>query len=135
MSDATLKVCGAAILCAALALILRRGGGDSLSLVKIAAVVVLGSACIVAMSPIINYIQSLADGALSGVSLSVASVIVKALCIAFISYMCASVCRECGEGGIASFVELAGKGEILLLSLDLIGEILSVAEKILDMGF
>ena len=135
MSDATLKVCGAAILCAALALILKRGGGDSLPLVKIAAVVVLGGACIVAMSPIINYIQSIADGALSGVSLSVASIIVKALCIAFISYMCASVCRECGEGGIASFVELAGKGEILLLSLDLIGEILSVAEKILDMGF
>ena len=135
MSDATLKVCGAAILCAALVLILKRGGGDSLPLVKIAAVVVLGGACIVAVSPIINYIQSLADGALSGVSLSVASVIVKAMCIAFISYMCASVCRECGEGGIASFVELAGKGEILLLSLDLIGEILSVAEKILDMGF
>ena len=135
MSDVTFKVCGAAILCAVLVLILKKGGSDSLPLVKIAAVVVLGGACIGALSPIISYIQNLANGALSGVPLSVAFVIVKALCIAFISYMCASVCRECGEGGIATFAELAGKGEILLLSLELIGEILSVAEKILDTGF
>ena len=58
MSDVTFKVCGAAILCAVLVLILKKGGSDSLPLVKIAAVVVLGGACIGALSPIISYIQN-----------------------------------------------------------------------------
>lgn len=135
MSDLTLKICGAAMLCAICVLLLKKGGGDTLPLVKIAAVVVLGAACIGAISPIITYISELAESTLSGVSVSVASVIVKALCIAFVSYICSSICKECGEGGIAYFVELAGKGEILLLSLELVGEILRIAEKILDTGY
>ena len=134
MSDATLKICGAAILCAVFILILKKGGGDGVPLLKITAVILLCGACIVAFSPIIEYVRSLSDKVSFSSSVAVIPVLLKVLCVAFLSYTCASVCRECGEGGIASFVELAGKGEIILLSLELVGEIFEIAAKILDMG-
>ena len=130
-----LKICGAAILCVIFILILKKSGSDSVPLLKIAATVLLCGVCIVAISPVIEYMQSLSDSVGTLSSISVISVLLKALCIAFLSYTCASVCRECGDGGIAYFVELAGKGEIILLSLELIGEIFDMTEKVLDMGF
>ena len=130
-----LKVCGAAILCVIFILILKKNGNDSVPLLKIAAIILLCGVCIVAIAPVIEYMQSLSDSVGTISSISVMSVLLKAMCIAFLSYLCASVCRECGEGGIANFVELAGKGEIILLSLELIGEIFDMTEKILDMGF
>ena len=135
MSDQMLKICGAAIVCVIFILILKKCGNDSVPLLKIASIILLGGVCIVAISPIVEYIRSLSDSVITTASFSVISVLVKALCIAFLSYACASVCRECGEGGIAYFVELAGKGEIILISLELVGEIFDITEKILDMGF
>ena len=135
MSDQMLKICGAAILCVIFILILKKSGSDSVPLLKIAAIILLCGVCIVAIAPVIEYMQSLSDSVGTVSSISVMSVLLKATCIAFLSYLCASVCRECGEGGIAYFVELAGKGEIILLSLELIGEIFDMTEKILDMGF
>ena len=134
MSDLILKICGAAILSAIFILILKKSGSDSVPLLKIAAVILLCGTCVMAFSPIIEYMRSLSDAVGSLLSVSAISVLLKALCVAFLTYICASVCRECGEGGIAYFVELAGKGEIILLSLELIGEIFKVAEKILDLG-
>ena len=135
MSEQMLKICGAALLCVIFILILKKSGGDSVPLLKVAATVLLCGVCIVSLTPVIEYIQSLSDSIGTLASISVISVLLKAMCIAFLSYVCASVCRECGEGGIAYFVELAGKGEIILLSLELIGEIFDMTEKILDMGF
>ncbi len=134
MSDLTLKICGAAILSAILILILKKSGSDSVPLLKIAAIVLLFGTCIVAFSPIIEYMRSFSETVSFVSSVSVISVLLKALCVAFLTYICASLCRECGEGGIAYFVELAGKGEIILISLELVGEIFGVAEKILDLG-
>ena len=134
MSDQMLKICGAAILCVIFILMLKKGGSDSVPLLKIASIILLCGVCIVAISPVIEYIRSLSDSVITTASFSVISVLLKALCIAFISYACSSVCRECGEGGIAYFVELAGKGEIILISLELISEIFDMTEKILDIG-
>ena len=130
-----LKVCGAALLCVIFILILKKSGGESVPLLKIAATILLCGVCIASLTPVIEYIRSLTESVGVLASISVISVLLKALCVAFLSYVCASVCRECGEGGIAYFVELAGKGEIILLSLELIGEIFEMTEKILDMGF
>ena len=45
----------------------------------------------------------------------------------------ADICRESGEGGAANGVELAGKVELLLLSLPLINDILSVTKELLSL--
>ena len=61
------------------------------------------------------------------------AVLFKALGIALITQICASVCRDGGEAGLASWVEMAGKIEILLLSFPLIRNILAAAGELLNM--
>lgn len=47
-------------------------------------------------------------------------ILLKALGVAFLTETAASVCRDSGEAGLATWVETAGKLEILLLSFPLI---------------
>ena len=43
----------------------------------------------------------------------------------------ASICRDSGEGGLAGWVEMAGRVEILLLSFPLIRTVLSTVSDLL----
>ena len=58
--------------------------------------------------------------------------LLKALGIAFLTELSASVCRDSGEGSLAFFVETAGKLEILLLSFPLIRTVLETALTLLS---
>ena len=132
MSANLIKLCGAALLSVFLIIIIKKNGTDIALLIKIAAVVLLGGASILAISPIIEYMYELSGEIDAIVSISVVSVLIKALCVAFICQICSSICRDCGEGSIAYYVELGGKIEILLLSLELIGELIATTREILD---
>lgn len=55
------------------------------------------------------------------------SILLKALGICFLTQLAADTCKDAGEGAIASKVEMAGKVLVLLLSLPLFEEILSIA--------
>ena len=59
--------------------------------------------------------------------------ILKALGISFVTEITSGVCRDSGEGTLASWVDMAGKMALLLLSLPLIREILTVARLLLGM--
>lgn len=58
-------------------------------------------------------------------------VLLKALGVCFITQLAADVCRDAGEGSIASKIELGGKAAVLALSLPLFAEILSIASKLI----
>lgn len=60
-------------------------------------------------------------------------ILLKALAVALLSEISASICRECGEGALASGVEMCGKVEIMLLSLPLISKILEMSKEIIMM--
>lgn len=134
MSETLFKLCGIALFSVMLITLLKKWGGDFSVLVKIAASVVLCGVCVGVLSPAITYIYELSSLSESVISLSVISTLVRALTVAFISHICASVCRDCGEPSIAYYVELCGKGEILLLSLPMIRDIIDTVQKILDMA-
>lgn len=57
--------------------------------------------------------------------------LLKALGIAFLTETAASVCRDSGEAGLATWVETAGKLEILLLSFPLIRTVLDTVALLL----
>ncbi len=59
------------------------------------------------------------------------SILVRALGIAFLTEVTASICRDSGEGGLAGFVEMAGKLELLLLSFPLIRLVLDTVASLL----
>ncbi len=66
----------------------------------------------------------------SGVALEVETLL-KALGISAITQITADVCREAGEGTVAGQVELIGKLEIVLLSLPLAAQLLTMARGLL----
>ena len=69
-----------------------------------------------------------ATGALDGESWII---LLKALGLAFLTETAASVCRDSGEAGLATWVETAGKLEILLLSFPLIRTVMDTVADLL----
>ena len=59
---------------------------------------------------------------------------IKALGVAFITHICATLCRDCGENGLASGVEFAGKLEILMLCAPLISKVIGYVSQMMSMG-
>lgn len=55
----------------------------------------------------------------------------KGLGVAFISEICAGICRDFGKSTLADGVELAGKLEIILLCVPMITEIVGTASELL----
>jgi stage III sporulation protein AD len=78
----------------------------------------------------VGYVSDLtaATGALEGDSWLI---LLKSLGLAFLTETAASVCRDSGEAGLATWVETAGKLEILLLSFPLIRTVLDTVSALL----
>lgn len=95
--------------------------------------VLLGGMAVTAVGEVLSF----ADGLVAGggeLPLHMWQIILKALGIAFVAEIAAGVCRDGGEGGLATWVETAGKLAILLLSLPLIEEILETVKALLGVG-
>ncbi len=123
-----LKLCGGALLIAGIALILRQYKPEFAVPVAVGGGVVMLLAIITLIAPQIDYINALwLDESFS----VYASPLVKALGVALVAQTAADICRDMGESATASKVELAGKAEIMLLCLPLIGELLGFARELL----
>ena len=130
-----LKLFGGALIAVMLILILRRESPDMALGAKMCAGVIFAVTCIAAMSPIIEYVREVsgslgADDTLGGAI----EVLLKALGVSILAHVTATVCRDAGEGSMAYYVELGAKIEILILSLPLLGEMLSLAMELLEMS-
>lgn len=132
MSDTVFKLFGGAIICVFILVILRNGSRDGAVSVRMVAVVLMAVACIGAMTPIIDYVKELTSGMASESMHVSVETLLKVLGVSILTHICATICRDCGEGSIAAYVELGGKVEIILLSLPLIKEIVGVALGLLD---
>ena len=76
-------------------------------------------------------VQTIADAAAESAFSDYAAILLKALGIAYISAFTAELCKSAGEGMLASAAVLAGKGELVLLSLPLISRLLEIAAELL----
>ena len=81
------------------------------------------------VAEVVSFARHLSDGEVlpSGMW----QLLLKALCISFLTEVTAGVCRDSGEGGVAQWVEAAGKLEILVLALPLVGEVLAMVKEFL----
>lgn len=100
-------------------------------LLRVAAAVVLFGMVVQSVSYVAEEIRALCGQALPEGAISL---LFKSLGIAFLSGAGAAVCRDCGENGLAGWVEMAGKVEILVLSLPLMREVLTEATELLGMS-
>lgn len=135
MSDSLFKIFGGAILCVFIIIILKKESPDSAVTMRMAAGVILAMSCVLAMTPIIEYVSELGESLELGEGFSDAvGVLLKVLGISILTHICATVCRDSGEGNIAYYVELGGKIEIMLLSLPLLRELTDTALELLKMS-
>lgn len=123
------QFCLLALTGVAAAILIREARSDLLPAVRLAIAVLLAFAVLEASTPVVSFLRELTGtAALSGN----AGVLFKALGIAFLTEICAGICRDCGESGAATGVEWIGKAEILLLCLPLMEDLLSLARSLLS---
>ena len=124
-----LSLCACAVLFAALALILRDAGAKGAPLVTLTGGLAFLFYAFTRYREPINALRELAEGA--GLSTSFSSLF-KMLAVACLAHIAAELCRDMGEGTIASRIELCGRIEILLLALPLFIELCTLAREVLS---
>ena len=114
-------------------LILRAYKPEWAPFLRMAVTVVALGLTVALASTVLTYITDLASatGALEGEEWSL---LLKALGVAFLTETAASVCRDSGETGLATWVETAGKLEILLLSFPLIRTVMDTVTELLGIA-
>ena len=127
------RIGGIATVGLAALLILRAYKPEWASLLRMAVTVVALGLTLTLAATVLSYVSELASatGALEGEGWPI---LLKALGVAFLTETAASVCRDSGETGLATWVETAGKLEILLLSFPLIRTVMDTVTDMLGMA-
>ena len=126
-----LKLCMVALLIVTSTTVIREWKSDFLPLIRIGAIVLFGGLLIACAKPLLSLITGLGKSA--GASQYMETVL-KGLGIVILTQISADICRDSGEGTLATHIETVGKLELLLLSIPLIEEILATAQRLLEMG-
>lgn len=119
-----MKWCGVALLCVVAIIVVRQIARESAIPLQWIGVLLIGGAGVLMLQPMVAFATELAEQ--NGVG-EVASLLFRALGIAILCQLCADFCRQSGEGGIATGVEMAGRVQLLLLSLPKLRELLTLA--------
>ncbi len=124
------KIGGIALTGLSALLILRAYKPEWAVLLRMAVTVVSLGLVISLAGTVMTYVSDLtaATGAPDGESWMI---LLKALGLAFLTETAASICRDSGEAGLATWVETAGKLEILLLSFPLIRTVMDTVADLL----
>lgn len=96
---------------------------------RISGIIVLFGISLGMVSPLIDYISGLVGQALNEEYMEI---ILKTLAIAYITQISSDICKDCGEGNIASGVEIIGRLEIILLTMPLLERILNLAGELIQ---
>ena len=131
MDGSLQRICAIGILCALVGVILRRVQGEIGGLARVAGAVLIFGAAVLGIHGVAT--EAAAQFSSAGITAAepYANVLIRALGIALLTKISSELCRDAGEGTVASGVELAGKAAILALCLPLVGEILGYASRIL----
>lgn len=123
-----LKICGTALLFVTVSIVMTELGRGARLPIKLCGSVLLYGGVLVLLLPLFERLKRLTEGyALAAYG----ETMLKALGIALLSEIVAGLCRDSGEGSVASIVEMAGKAVILLLCFPLIESLLETVEGLL----
>ena len=122
------KICAVAILFTSLCVVIKHFRAEFIIPTRVAVTIIICGVVITLIDPIIEYFNSIMGQTLP---LEYMKIILKSLAIAFIVQISSEICRDCGENNIASGIETIGKIEIILLSLPMINNIISMSRELL----
>lgn len=118
----TYKLCGAAVICAVAAFILRHVKKEFELPATLAGSILLLISAAAMTGPIAEYLTELIGT--SHLVGDAAGTLLRALAIAMMTKMASDLCREMGTPSIASSLETVAKLEILLLTLPLVSAVI-----------
>ena len=124
-------MCMLALVCVTAGAIIKQIRPDFSPFVKIVGSVAITTAALALIVPAVTYISSLFELSSLG---EYGNIVIKALGIAVLTQICSDICRDCGEGSVASGVELVGRLQILLLCFPLIEKLLSSVKAVMTWG-
>lgn len=123
------RICGVALLCAALGAVLGNAlGGVRIALRLAGATLIFGVLLGMLDSAGAMLEEMVALGSVYGYG----ELMLKGLGIAVLCRICADICRDCGEPTAAAGVESAGKIGLLILALPAVGEVLEQVYGLID---
>ena len=123
--------CGAAVCLACIGAVLKRLKPDFLPVYSACCAVVCGAYLFTLIAPIDEYAKELTQ---STVLPQFFSLLLTAVGISLLCGAASEICRACGENGLASGVESAGKALIMLLSLPVVRYLLKAALQFIGQG-
>jgi len=82
------------------------------------------------IAQVVRFILNVSEGTAAA---EYVKVLVKAAGIAYIVDFAAGLCRDAGEGSVASYVEIAGRCEIVLLTLPVAKELIEISLGMLNL--
>ena len=122
-----LKICGMGVLCSVICAVIGKFvGGIGVAIRLGGLALVLGCA--------ISFLGQISDTVIwigDGVGGEYVSLMLKGLGVVTLGRVCADVCRDCGEGTLASAVETCVKLVVMLLALPSVTGILQSVEQLL----
>ena len=128
MSD-SFKICALGIVFAIVCVLIKNYRGEFLIPVRLASIILIFGALVVLISPIIKFLNNIMGQTMP---LEYMEIVLKTLAIAYMTQISSELCRECGENSIAFGIETVGKIEIVILSLPLINNIISMSREFLQ---
>lgn len=129
----TYKLCGAALICAVAAFLLRNIKKEFEIPMTLAGSIFLILSAISMAEPIVDYISGLMGA--SPIVGEAAETLMRVIGIAMITKIAADLCREMGTPSVASSLEMAAKFEIIILSLPLVSSVIeSIRELFSEAG-
>lgn len=118
------RVVAVAVTGAICAVVIRKQTPDMALVVTLAAVALILGTALAVLEPVRELMDTLGEQA--GLSAAVVAPVVKTVGIALLTKVCAELCRDAGESGIAAAAEIAGGACALLVCLPLFQAVLEL---------
>ena len=110
-------------------LVLRKRAGEFALVVSLLCISAVCFFAMTTLQPVLDMLDRLEE--LSGVNAAILSPVIKTALIGVLTHICAGVCSDSGESGIARVVELCGTVMALYLATPLISAVLDLLDSLL----
>lgn len=127
--DEIIKIIGIGLIAVILIIIIKQYRPEFAIYISLIAGILIFYLAIDNLTDVINLLKQICDK--SGINSKFLSILLKMTGIAFLTEFAISICKDAGEGAIASKVELGSKVIIISMSIPIIYNLLEVILKIL----
>ena len=129
MTGPVLKMAALAVMGAVCALLLRRGSGEMALLLALAVSLVGMTTALSLLRPVLETLER--ARAMTGLSSAFFAPMLKCVGLALTTRVAADICKDAGQGAMASAVELSGAVGALYCALPLLSTLLDTLEAML----